>query len=267
MKKRTSFNPLAPLSYKKNKLYFDALSIEAIARKHPTPFYAYSLKQLHKNFSIFKQAAVASGIKNHLICFALKANANHQVLSQLAHLGSGADIVSGGELKAALKAGIPAHKIVFSGVGKTEKELNLGLQKDILSFNVESLQELELLNFLAKKKKIKASVALRLNPHVETKTHKYISTGYKSHKFGILKKELLSILDHASSFSAISFDGLSMHIGSQLTELSATAKAMQELTECVYLLQDKIKKEISFVDVGGGLGIPYHPQDENSIAT
>ena len=174
------------LDYKNKKLFFNYSDISEVAKKNKTPFFLYSEEILTKNYSEFFYGAVNSGLINPLVCFALKSNPNKELLKILASLGSGADIVSGGELKRAMEAGISPEKIVFSGVGKTEEEIIFALKASktgIFSFNVESIEELELINQCAKKLKKKARICFRLNPVVQPKTHKYISTGNKTHKF------------------------------------------------------------------------------------
>jgi diaminopimelate decarboxylase len=173
------------LEYIARKLAFNGSDISSIAKQHPTPFFLYSEEILLNNYSDFFSGAVNSGLINPLICFALKSNPNRELLKLLAKRGSGADIVSGGELRRALEAGIAPDKIVFSGVGKTEEEILYALgvsSKGIFSFNVESLEELELINQCARKLKKVARICFRLNPVVQPKTHKYISTGNKTHK-------------------------------------------------------------------------------------
>jgi diaminopimelate decarboxylase len=240
------------ITFKKNQLFIDKYNFSEIVKENKTPFYLYSERILTNNFNLFKKAIKKSKQKG-LICFALKSNNNIEVLKTLARLGSGADIVSGGELKQALKAGIPASKIVFSGVGKTEKEIKEGLKANILSFNVESLEELEMINSLAKKMKVKAQVAFRLNPKVHAKTHKHISTGYKTHKFGILKDDILMAAKVERYWTNTQLVGLSIHIGSQLTNLDATFEAIENMCDCANELGINLK----FLDVGGGLGVNY----------
>ncbi len=238
--------------FKKDQLYLHKHNLHELVAKKKTPFYAYSEKVLEENYKRFKKS-ISQNKQNGLICFALKSNNNIDVLKKLASMGAGADIVSGGELKQALKAGIKANKIVFSGVGKTKNEIILGLKENILSFNVESIQELELINSLAKKMNTKAKIAFRLNPKVIAKTHKHISTGFKTHKFGILEKDILSSLDNSSLWSNTKLIGLSVHIGSQLTCLKATEEAIKNMCQCA----NKIPFKLKFLDVGGGLGVNY----------
>lgn len=253
------------LNYKNKKLQFSKIDIFSVAKKHKTPFFLYSTEILSKNYSDFYSGAVNAGLINPLVCFALKSNPNKELVRILAKLGSGADIVSGGELKRALEAGIPPEKIVFSGVGKTEEEIlyALKLSKGIFSFNVESLEELELINSCAKRLKKKARVCFRLNPVVQPKTHKYISTGNKTHKFGLLEADVISSLGHKKYWSHSKLVGLSIHIGSQLLDLKATKKAIAILCDVAL----KTKADIEFLDVGGGLGVDYHPDESKKLPT
>ena len=256
----------SPLEYKNNLLTFDGKPIDKIAKNIATPFYLYSKKTLHYYFKTFTKEAVKNHLPSPLICFALKANANKEVLKNLAQLGSGADVVSVGELKLALKAGIAPEKIVFSGVAKTAAEIEFALKcskKGIYSFNVESIEELELINLIATKCKKRARIAFRLNPKVNTKTHKYISTGNKTHKFGLLKEDILESLDVPSLWTNTTLVGLSMHIGSQLTEMKATIKAIEELSK----LALKIDHPLEFLDIGGGLGIDYTKEEKEKLAS
>lgn len=251
------------LNYKNKKLQFSHLDIEAIAKKHKTPFFVYSEEILQHNFLQFAVGAESAGLIDPLVCFALKSNPNKELLKILAKLGSGADIVSGGELRRALEAGIPPEKIVFSGVGKTEEEIEfaLKLKGQLNSFNVESLEELELINATAKRLKKSARICFRLNPVVQPKTHKYISTGNKTHKFGMLEKDILQSLGQNKYWSHSELVGLSIHIGSQLLDLNATRRALQRLCEVAL----KTKKPLEFLDVGGGLGVDYHPDETHKL--
>lgn len=255
---------MSDLKYEKKKLHFSNVSIEELAKEYKTPFFVYSKEILSRNYEHFFEGAEANGIHDPLVCFALKSNPNRELLRILAKLGSGADIVSGGELKRALEAGIDPMKIVFSGVGKTREEILFALETSkngIYSFNVESLEELELINDCAKKLGKTARVCFRLNPVVQPKTHKYISTGNKTHKFGLLEKDILKSLKDKKLWTNCQLVGLSVHIGSQLLELAATKKAIAKLSEVA--LKTKIKFE--FLDVGGGLGVDYHPDDSKKL--
>lgn len=248
------------LNYKNKKLHFNQLDIQKVAKNHKTPFFLYSEEVLRQNYMDFFNGAVNAGLINPLVCFALKSNPNKELVKILKSLGSGADIVSGGELKRALEAGIPAQKIVFSGVGKTEEEILYALKvskEGIYSFNVESLEELELINLCAKRTKTVARICFRLNPVVQPKTHKYISTGNKTHKFGLLEADILSSLKQKKYWSHCKLVGLSIHIGSQLLDLKATKKAIARLCDVAL----RTEEPLEFIDVGGGLGVDYHPDE------
>jgi diaminopimelate decarboxylase len=259
-----------PLQYKKNSLTFDGLPLEKIAHKRATPFYLYSQKTLDFYYKTFDQSAKKYKIPNPLICYAVKANGFIEVLKRLKNLGSGADVVSVGELKKALKAGITPEKIVFSGVAKTESEIRFALKcgkKGIYSFNVESIEELELINQIAKQVKRKARVAFRLNPQVNAKTHKHISTGNKTHKFGLLKSDILESLSVPDFWTHTNLVGLSIHIGSQLTDMKATVTAIKELSLLAISIEDMTKNPLEFLDVGGGLGIDYTESDRLKLTS
>lgn len=241
------------LNYKDKKLHFKEIDLSKIVNSNKTPFYLYSEEILIDNLNQYKDSIKKNEIDG-LVCFALKSNNNLELLKALAKNESGADIVSSLELLRALEAGIDSKKIVFSGVGKTEDDIRLGIEKDILSFNVESIEELELINDIAKELNKTVDVAFRLNPKVHAKTHKHISTGFKTHKFGILKEDILAAKKNTSLWTNTNLIGLSVHIGSQLTDLDATLEAVNELCKLALSLGDTIK----FVDVGGGLGVNYN---------
>lgn len=248
------------LEYKNKKLVFNGLDLATVARQHKTPFFLYSEEILMQNYYDFFNGAINAGLINPLVCFAMKSNPNKELVKVLAKQGSGADIVSGGELKRALEAGIPSNKIVFSGVGKTQEEIEFALRvsrEGLYSFNVESLEELELINACAKKLKRKARICFRLNPVVQAKTHKHISTGNKTHKFGLLESDILQSLGQKKYWGHAKLVGLSVHIGSQLLDLKATKRAIEKLSEVAL----KTQAELEFLDVGGGLGVDYHPDE------
>lgn len=244
-----------PLSYLDNYLHFNETSLLEVVKKHQTPFYLYSQQIIEKNYKEFSDNCDRLNIDS-LICFALKSNPNKKLLNILANIGAGADIVSGGELLRALEAGISPHKIVFSGVGKTAKEIELALSHEIYSFNVESIEELELINDLAKKNNKQARIAFRLNPKVHAKTHKNISTGFKTHKFGIIESDILEAVKSTTFWTHSTLVGLSVHIGSQLTCLDATELAIKKLCKCANEIEG-----LEFLDVGGGLGIDYDKEN------
>ncbi|MFL5783614.1 MAG: diaminopimelate decarboxylase [Bacteriovoracaceae bacterium] len=249
------------LTYKNRKLVFAKADVSSVAKKFRTPFFLYSEEVLTKNYETFYQGAVNAGLIDPLVCFAMKSNPNRELVKILAKLGSGADIVSVGELKRARECGIPASKIVFSGVGKTAEEIAYALKEGVYSFNVESIEELELINKLAKKSKKTARICFRLNPVVKPKTHKFISTGNKTHKFGILEKDVLSSLKSKSLWTNSKLVGLSIHIGSQLLDLKATKQAIARLCEIAL----NTKAPLEFLDVGGGLGVDYHPDETGRL--
>lgn len=252
------------IDYKKNKLHFHQTDIAVVAKQYKTPFFLYSEEILSKNYLDFYGGAINAGLINPLVCFAMKSNPNKELVKILGSLGSGADIVSGGELKRAIEAGISPDKIVFSGVGKTEEEILYALKvskNGIFSFNVESLEELELINICAKETKKIARVCFRLNPVVQPKTHKYISTGNKTHKFGLLEADVYRTLGQKKYWSHSKLVGLSVHIGSQLLDLKATKKAVVKLCEVAL----KTEQPLEFLDVGGGLGVDYHPDESKKL--
>ncbi len=252
------------LSYKNGALHFERANISQIAKKFPTPFFLYSETILKNNYSAFYEAAKKAKLHEPLICFALKSNSNKSLLKILAKLGSGADIVSVGEFKRAIEAGIPAEKIVFSGVGKTKEEIKYVLKASKhgpYSFNVESIEELELISEVAKKLDKKARICFRLNPVVQPITHKYISTGNKTHKFGMLLDDVFTAIENKKLWKHCTLVGLSIHIGSQLLDLKATEKAIGKLCEAALLMPNNLE----FLDVGGGLGVDYHPDDSKKM--
>ena len=252
------------LAYKNSALFFERADIAKIAKKIPTPFYLYSEKILKDNYTNFYEAAKKAELHKPLVCFALKSNSNKSLLKILAKLGCGADIVSGGEFKRAVEAGIPTDKIVFSGVGKTREEIEYTLKASKhgpYSYNVESIEELELIAGIAKKLKKKARICFRLNPVVQPKTHKYISTGNKTHKFGMLLDDVFTALENKDAWKHCTLVGLSIHIGSQLLDLKATKKAIENLCEAALLMPNTLE----FLDVGGGLGVDYHADETKKM--
>lgn len=240
------------ITFRKGKLRFYDCDLHDLINKFPTPLYLYSEKALIQNAEEFQAAANSIG-HDSLVCFALKANPNRSILKTLAKKGLGGDVVSKGELLQALEAGIPASKIVFSGVGKQLSEIELALQKNILSINIESLDELCSINDIAKKFGRTANVAFRLNPNVNAVTHKHISTGSGLHKFGMERDEIISAIRQKELWTHCRLVGLSVHIGSQLRDLTATEAALKAISE---LAQD-IAMPLDFIDVGGGLGVSY----------
>lgn len=239
--------------YKKGELYAEDVPVAELASQYGTPLYIYSYNTLFNHFMAYEKAFESFP---HITCFAMKANSNMAILNIFAKNGGGADVVSGGELFRALKAGMPAKKIVYAGVGKTEEEIRAALKSKILMFNVESEDELREIDRIAGDMKTKASVALRINPDVDAKTHKYISTGLKKHKFGIPIENALEHYKLAHRLANISVVGIHKHIGSQLTEVSPFVDALKR----ILVLVDELKGhgiDIKYLDAGGGLGITY----------
>ncbi|GAA0856416.1 diaminopimelate decarboxylase [Aliiglaciecola litoralis] len=239
--------------YKDDALYAENVAVAEIASQFGTPCYVYSRATIERHWHAFNNAA---GKHDHLICYAVKANSNLGVLSVMAKLGSGFDIVSGGELSRVLEAGGDPRKVVFSGVGKTEHEIELALRHQILCFNVESAPELERINKVAQKLDVQAPISIRVNPDVDAKTHPYISTGLKANKFGIPRESAIAIYKLAASFPNLEIKGMDCHIGSQLTDIEPFVDALDRLL----LLIDELANSgivISHLDVGGGLGVSY----------
>ena len=228
---------------------------------HETPFYYYDTTVLRQTLETLTRVASANKVEVH---YALKANANHRVLTIIRGYGLGADCVSGGEIKAAIEAGFPASKIAFAGVGKADWEINLALDYNIFCFNVESIPELEVINELAAAKGKVAQVALRINPNVEADTHHYITTGKEENKFGIALCDVDKVIDRALASPAINLIGLHFHIGSQILEMNNFAGLCNRLNE----LQDQLERRnirLQHINVGGGLGIDYHNPNTQPI--
>jgi diaminopimelate decarboxylase len=255
----------APLDFfqydRSQELCTDGVKLSEIARKIGTPVYVYNASAFLEPLKELKK-----GLKslNHLICFAVKSNSSLAILKLLADAGAGMDLVSGGELYRAEKAGVPRDRIVFSGVGKTALEIEAALRAGIFSFNVESLPELKLINAVAMKKGAVAHVALRFNPDVNAKTHPYISTGLKKNKFGLNRQEILEILLELKRLKGISLRGLSIHIGSQLLSLSPLEASFIKLKQLTIEVEKILGHPIRFLDLGGGLGISYETKSAKS---
>ena len=245
-------------AYRDGVLHAEAVSLEAIAAAVGTPFYCYSTATLTRHYQVF--AGAFAGM-NALVCYAMKANSNQAVIKTLAKLGAGADVVSGGELKRALAAGIPPDRIVFSGIGKTARELALALDEGILCINVESEPELDLLSAIASEKGRTAPVSIRVNPDVDAKTHHKIATGKAENKFGIPLSGARAVYARAAKLPGMKVAGVDMHIGSQITDLEPFANAFTLLAEFVRDLRAD-GHSIAHVDLGGGLGIPYHDSND-----
>jgi diaminopimelate decarboxylase len=244
-------------AHKGGVLHAEDVPVPKIAAAVGTPFYCYSTATLTRHYRVFDEAF--SGL-DHRICYSLKANSNQAVIATLGKLGAGADVVSEGELRRALAAGIPAEKIVFSGVGKTARELAVGLESRIHCFNVESEQELELLGGLAESRGVRAPVSIRINPDVDAKTHEKISTGRKENKFGVPFGRVREIYGRAAKMPGIEVVGVDTHIGSQLTELDPFDNAFGLISDLVVELRAD-GHAIEHVDLGGGLGIPYRDDE------
>ncbi|MBI5075500.1 MAG: diaminopimelate decarboxylase [Nitrospirae bacterium] len=239
--------------YRGNELYAEDVAVKELAEKYGTPLYIYSYNTLTKHFKAYEDAYQAFP---HIICYALKANTNGAILKLLAKQGCGADIVSGGELYRALKAGISPNKIVYAGVGKTETEIRSALKAKVLMFNVESEDELREIDRVAGLMRTKAPVALRINPDIDARTHPYISTGMKEHKFGISIDHAVEHYRLAAKLRNIEVVGVQKHIGSQITKITPFVDAMKR----ILLLLDELKRlklPIRYLDIGGGLGITY----------
>jgi len=249
--------------YQQDELYCEEVPLRKIAQEIGTPCYVYSHATLQHHFTVFDQAFAEVP---HLTCFSAKANSNLAILKLFGSLGGGVDIVSGGELFRARKAGIPPERIVYSGVGKTFNEIDYALRESILMFNIESVQELEAINERAGRLGCRARIALRVNPDVDPKTHPYISTGMSKNKFGIGIESAIKAYERAKSMDHVEILGVDCHIGSQLTDITPFVDALRRLS----VLMDRLKEfgiSIRYLDLGGGLGIMYdqesppHPYD------
>ena len=245
-------------AYRDGVLHAEAVNLVKLAEQVGTPFYCYSTATLERHYRVF---ADAFADVPSLVCYAMKANSNQAVIATLARLGAGADVVSGGELKRALLAGVPANKIMFSGIGKTAGELALALDENILCVNVESEPELELLSSIAASKGQTANISIRVNPDVDAKTHAKIATGKSENKFGIPISRAREVYARAAKLKGIRVAGVDMHIGSQIIELTPFDEAFALLSDFVRTLRQDGHK-ISHVDLGGGLGIPYREDNE-----
>ena len=244
--------------YRDGILHAEDVPVPEIAKAVGTPFYVYSTATLERHYRVF---AEAFGDVDAMVCYAMKANSNQAVLKTLGRLGAGVDVVSVGELRRALAAGIPASRIMFSGVGKTAQEIDAALEAGIYCFNVESEPELEVLNQRAVRAGKVAPVSFRINPDVDARTHAKISTGKKENKFGISWERARAVYGRAAGLPGISVTGIDMHIGSQITELQPFDDAFKLLRDLVETLRSD-GHDIHHVDIGGGLGIPY--RDDNN---
>jgi diaminopimelate decarboxylase len=243
-------------TFRDGRLFAEDVGVAALARDVGTPFYCYSTATLERHYRVFASAFP----DDTLIAYSVKANGNLAVLKTLARLGAGADVVSGGELKKALAAGILPEKIVFSGVGKTHDELALGARARIHQFNVESEPELEALSEIASAADTTAPVAIRINPDIDARTHAKISTGMAENKFGVPWGRAREIFARGATLPGIEIVGIDLHIGSQITELDPFAQAFARATELIATLR-RDGHTIARVDLGGGLGVPYKLSD------
>lgn len=239
--------------YKNATLHAEDVSLQRIAQEVGTPFYVYSTATLQRHFRVFSEGLASL---NPLICFAVKSNSNPHVLRVLAQCGAGADVVSAGEIRLALAADIPAHKIIFSGIGKKRSEIAYALHQGVFQFNVESVPELHVINEEAGKLDKHAPIALRINPDVDAGTHEKITTGTKTSKFGIDINVAPEIYRLANDLPHIAVQGVSVHIGSQLTQLAPFQSAYRRVRSFVEAMRAE-GHPIKVVDLGGGLGIPY----------
>jgi diaminopimelate decarboxylase len=249
-------------SYEQDRLFAENVPLEDIARRFGTPCYVYSRAALTDGY---RQFAEAFKSREHLICYAVKANSNLAILNLFARLGAGFDIVSGGELQRVLAAGGTANKVVFSGVGKSEAEMRQALEAGILCFNVESSSELDSLNMVAGSMGKVAPISLRVNPDVDAKTHPYISTGLKQNKFGVAYTEALALYRKAAAMPHLRVTGMDCHIGSQLTETSPFIAAAEKVLALVDLLAAS-GIVLEHLDLGGGLGIRYDDETPPTIS-
>ena len=242
--------------YMDGRLWCESVPVSAIAEAVGTPFYLYSYRTLKNHFCVFDDAFAEIP---HIICFAVKSNSNIAILRIFASEGGGVDIVSGGELFRALRAGVDPARIVYSGVGKRTDEIEYALKSGILMFNVESSQELQEIHACAKRLSLKAGIALRVNPDVDPQTHPYISTGLKENKFGIDIERSLAEYRQAKEMPWLEIRGVSCHIGSQLTKISPFVDALERLKKLLRLLREE-GMDIRYLDLGGGLGITYNEE-------
>lgn len=248
--------------YQQQRLHLENVALDDIAEHYGTPCFVYSKAALEQNFLAYKNAL---GSQSHLICYAVKSNSNLAVLQTLANLGAGFDIVSGGELERVLLAGGDPSTIVFSGVGKSAEEMRRALEVGIHCFNVESESELALLNATAAEQNKIAAISLRVNPDVDANTHPYISTGLKENKFGIDINLAPQIYQRATQMSHIAVVGVDCHIGSQITEI----RPFIDATDRLLALVDQLETQgihLEHIDIGGGLGVPYHNESTTSVA-
>ena len=249
-------------SYREHRLHCEDVALDTLAERYGTPLYVYSRRAIEDAYAAY--ASALSG-RSALVCYAVKANSNLAVLDVLARRGAGFDIVSGGELARVLAAGGDAQKIVFSGVGKSESEIEAALDASVAYFNVESAPELLRIDAVAQRLKKRARVALRVNPDIDAGTHPYISTGLKNNKFGVAYADALTLCRTATATSAIELVGLGCHIGSQITEIAPYVAAADRIIDLVDTL-DREGVALQHIDFGGGLGIRYRDESPPAVA-
>jgi diaminopimelate decarboxylase len=245
-------------AYRDGVLHAEDVDLRVLSDEVGTPFYCYSTATLERHYRVFADAFAGM---DALVCYAMKANSNQAVVKTLARLGAGMDIVSGGELRRALAAGVPPERIVFSGIGKTREEMAAGLDAGILCFNIESEPELEALAEVAASKGARAPISVRVNPDVDARTHRKIATGKSENKFGVPISRARAVYARAARLPALKVTGVDMHIGSQITDLEPFENATELLAG---LARDLMAEghELHHMDLGGGLGIPYREHDE-----
>ena len=246
--------------YENGELYCEEARVAAIAAEIGTPFYLYSYRTMVDHYRKLDSALKSV---EHLICFSLKSNSNLSVCKALANEGSGADVVSGGELYRAMKAGIPPQKIVFAGVGKTESEIEYALKSDIFMFNVESMPEANAINRVAERLAKKAKIALRINPDVDADTHKHITTGKKENKFGLAIDKATKFFGEAATMPYLEVEGVHAHIGSQIVSTSPYVESINKLVKLIADLRDA-GINIKYLNIGGGLGIIYREEEPST---
>ena len=238
------------MNYVNNKLFIEKSSLKSLVSKYGSPLYCYSYNQLGKNITIFKNNFKSI---SPLVCFAVKSNSNLEILKKIKSFGLGADVVSQGELMKALKSGINKKKIVFSGVGKTVSELDFAIKKKILLINTESESEIDEIEKIAKKKKVKVDIGIRLNPDIDAETLKQISTGKEENKFGVNKKKFIYLINKLRNSKFINIKCLSVHIGSQILNYKAYVRMLKVVSNII----EKSNYKFEFIDLGGGMGIQY----------
>ena len=243
------------MKYINNKLKIEKIKVQDIAKKYGTPTYCYSYARLKKNINNFQKNFKSF---SPLICFAVKSNTNVNLIREIKKFGLGADVVSKGELMMALKAGVSPNKIVFSGVGKTSEEINFAIEKKILLINAESESEIREIDRVAKIKKRKVKIGIRLNPNTDAKTLSQISTGKKENKFGVNEKTFFKLVNFCKSSKNIDLKCLSVHIGSQILDYKPYEKMLRVIDRIIH----KINHKFEFIDLGGGMGISYTYEDK-----